>query len=156
MALFLSTIQNKIDSKSRVSVPSTFRNSLNKLSFKGIIAFPSYSHQSIDACGIDRMEALANSIDDESNYSKEEFELISLYFSEAEEIPFDKDGRIILPKKLLDHADISKNALFVGLGPTFQIWNPDLYEKQKVLTIKIAKEKKLNPRLKPIPKGILE
>ena len=35
--------------------------------------------------------------------------------------------------------DISKNALFVGLGPTFQIWNPDLYEKQKVLTIKIAK-----------------
>ena len=59
MALFLSTIQNKIDSKSRVSVPSAFRNSLNKLSFKGIIAFPSYSHQSIDACGIDRMEALA-------------------------------------------------------------------------------------------------
>ena len=93
------------------------------------------------------MEALADSMDDESNYSKEEFELISLYFSEVEEIPFDKDGRIILPKKLLDHADISKNALFVGLSPTFQIWNPDLYEKQKVLTIEIAKEK-LNPRLK--------
>ena len=156
MALFLSTIENKIDSKSRVSVPSTFRSSLNKLSFKGIIAFPSYSHESIDACGIDRMEAIANSLDDESNYSKEEFELISLYFSEAEEIPFDKDGRVILPKKLLDHAKIYQKALFVGLGPTFQIWNPQLYEKRKILTIKVAKEKKLNPRLKPIPKGILK
>ena len=154
MALFLSTSLNKIDSKSRVSVPSHFRNSLRNQSFSGIIAFPSYSNSSIDACGIDRMESIANSLDDGVSYSKEEYELISLYFSEAEKLPFDKDGRVIIPKKLLEHAKIKKNVLFVGLGPTFQIWEPKLYNERKNLTIRIAKEKKLNPRLKPIPTGI--
>ena len=102
------------------------------------------------------MESIANSLDDGDNYSREEYELISLYFSEAEKLPFDKDGRVIIPKKLLEHAQIKKNVLFVGLGPTFQMWNPELYNEQKNLTIKIAKEKKLKPRLKPIPMGILK
>lgn len=156
MALFLSTVLNKLDSKSRVSVPSHFRNTLKNQNFRGIIAFPSYSNCSIDACGINRMESIANSLDDGDNYSREEYELISLYFSEAEKLPFDKDGRVIIPKKLLEHAQIKKNVLFVGLGPTFQIWDPELYNEQKNLTIKIAKEKKLKPRLKPIPMGILK
>ena len=101
------------------------------------------------------MELIADSLDDNQNYSKDEYDLISLYFSEAEKIPLDKDGRVILPKKLIKHAKISDQVLFVGLGPTFQIWEPNAYENKKSQTIKKAKEKNLNPRLKPIPKGIV-
>ena len=154
MALFLSTIVNRMDAKCRVSVPSTFRNSLQKQTFKGVIAFPSYQNNSIDACGIDRMENISESLDRNNEYSKEEFDLISLYFGEAERLPFDKEGRIILPKNLINHASISNEVLFVGLGPTFQMWNPTSYRKKKTETIKIATKKNLNPRLKPIPKGI--
>ena len=153
MTLFLSTIINKMDSKCRVSVPSSFRNSLKNQSFKGIIAFPSYKNKSIDACGIQSMENISNSLDSDS-YSHEEFDLISMYFGEAEKLPFDRDGRIILPKKLITHAEIKKNIMFVGLGPTFQMWNPQSYEIKRTQMIKNAKEKKINPRLKPIPKGI--
>ena len=131
MTLFLSTIINKMDAKSRVSVPSSFRNTLRDQSFKGVIAFPSYKNKSIDACGIERMESISNSLDADNNYSAEEFDLISLYFGEAEQLPFDKEGRIILPKKLINHAEIDKNVLFVGLGPTFQMWNPSSYEQKK-------------------------
>jgi MraZ protein len=142
-----------MDSKCRVSVPSTFRNSLKKQSFSGIIAFPSYNDKSIDACGIERMENISNSLDSE-NYSRDEFDLISLYFGEAEQLPFDKDGRIILPKKLITHAGITVNVMFVGLGPTFQMWNPTSYEDKKYQMLQNAKNKKINPRLKPIPKGM--
>ena len=140
MTLFLSTTVNKMDSKCRVSVPSTFRNSLKKQSFSGIIAFPSYNDKSIDACGIERMENISNSLDSE-NYSRDEFDLISLYFGEAEQLPFDKDGRIILPKKLITHAEITANVMFVGLGPTFQMWNPETYNTYKKETHKQAQEK---------------
>ena len=153
MTLFLSTTVNKMDSNCRVSVPSTFRNSLKKQSFSGIIAFPSYNDKSIDACGIERMENISNSLDSE-NYSRDEFDLISLYFGEAEQLPFDKDGRIILPKKLITHAGITVNVMFVGLGPTFQMWNPTSYEDKKYQMLQNAKNKKINPRLKPIPKGM--
>ena len=153
MALFLSTIINRMDSKCRVSVPSTFRNSLKNQSFKGIISFPSYNNKSIDACGIQRMENISYSLDSE-NYSREEFDLISMYFGEAEQLPFDKDGRVILPKKLINHAEIDKNVMFVGLGPYFQLLNPESYEKKKINMIKNAQEKRVNPRLRPIPKGM--
>ena len=154
MALFLSKTINKIDAKCRVSVPSSFRYSLQRQTFKGVIAFPSYQNGSIDACGIDRMEKISDSLDGNENYTKEEFDLISLYFGEAEKLPFDKEGRIIIPKNLIEHASISKEILFVGLGPTFQMWNPKAFDNKKRETIKIANKKNLNPRLKPIPKGI--
>ena len=77
-----------------------------------------------------------------------------MYFGEAEQLPFDKDGRVILPKKLINHAEIDKNVMFVGLGPTFQLWNPESYESKKINMIKNAQEKKINPRLRPIPKGM--
>ena len=154
MALFLSTILNKMDAKCRVSVPSAFRSSLQKQTFKGVIAFPSYQNNSIDACGIDRMENISDSLDNNNEYSKEEFDLISLYFGEAEQLPFDKEGRIILPKNLIEHSGIKDEALFVGLGPTFQIWEPKTFDQNKILTLKKAKDKNLKPRLKPIPKGV--
>ena len=59
-----------------------------------------------------------------------------------------------MPKNLIEHSEIKDQALFVGLGPTFQIWEPTNFNSQKVQTIKNAKLKNLNPRLKPIPKGI--
>ena len=154
MALFLSTVLNKMDSKCRVSVPSTFRNSLKNQSFKGVVAFHSYNDNSIDACGIERMEKISNSLDSENDYSRDEFDLISLYFGEAEQLPFDKEGRIILPKKLINHAQIENNVLFVGLGPTFKMLNPYHYETKKKSMIKIAISNNINPRLKPIPKGM--
>ena len=99
------------------------------------------------------MEKISHSLDGDNNYSRDEFDLISLYFGEAEQLPFDKEGRIILPKKLINHAQIEKNVLFVGLGPTFKIWNPIHYENKKKDMIKKAITKNINPRLKPIPKG---
>ena len=79
----------------------------------------------------------------------------SIQISRQPSITFlDKEGRIILPKNLIKHASIAKEVLFVRLGPTFQMWNPDNYSKKKIETIKIANKKNLSPRLKPIPKGI--
>ncbi|MBC33456.1 MAG: cell division/cell wall cluster transcriptional repressor MraZ [Rickettsiales bacterium] len=153
MALFLSTVINKIDTKNRVSVPSSFRSSLQKQTFNGVIAFPSYRYKSLDACGIDRMERISNDIDQNNNFSKEEFEVVSLCFGEAEQLPFDKEGRITLPKKLKQHAEISNDVLFVGIGPTFQIWNPENYNKKREEIIRTVNKKKINPRLQPIPKG---
>ena len=153
MALFLSTVINKIDTKNRVSVPSSFRSSLQKQTFNGVIAFPSYRYKSLDACGIDRMERISNDIDQNNNFSKEEFEVVSLCFGEAEQLPFDKEGRITLPKKLKQHAEISNDVLFVGIGPTFQIWNPENYNKIREEIIRTVNKKKIDPRLQPIPKG---
>ena len=44
---------------------------------------------------------------------------------------FDTEGRVSLTQKLLKHAKIKNNILFVGQGKTFQIWEPTNFEKFK-------------------------
>ena len=45
---------------------------------------------------------------------------------------------VSLTKKLLKHAKIKNNMLFVGQGKTFQIWEPTIFEKFKVIARKKA------------------
>ena len=41
-----------------------------------------------------------------------------------------------MPKKLIEHALIKNEVLFVGLGPTFQMRNPENIKKLKNLLLK--------------------
>ena len=56
--------------------------------------------------------------------------------SESENFQFDTEGRVSFSEKLLNHANIKINILFVGLGKTFQIWDPKNFEKFKSIARK--------------------
>jgi MraZ protein len=47
-------------------------------------------------------------------------------FGLTEDVPYDTSGRIILPAMMRRKAQIEDLALFVGIGGTFEIWNPYL------------------------------
>ncbi len=49
----------------------------------------------------------------------------------AREMPFDGEGRIILPPAICEHAGIDDRAVFVGRGSRFQIWSPEIYERRQ-------------------------
>ena len=61
--MFLSTYENKIDKKRRVSVPASFRSYLSNLGYNGVTCYPSFNNQSIEAWPQDRIEKISNSID---------------------------------------------------------------------------------------------
>jgi MraZ protein len=127
VALFLSTFVNKVDRKGRVSVPASFRAALAEQSFAGIIAFRSFKSSAIEGSGIDRLEEMSARLDALDQFSEESESLASI-FADAEQLAFDSEGRIILPQSLADHAGITETAAFVGLGRTFQIWEPEAHK----------------------------
>lgn len=47
-------------------------------------------------------------------------------FGVTEDVPYDTSGRIILPPMMRRKGQIEDLALFVGVGGTFEIWNPRL------------------------------
>jgi MraZ protein len=130
LALFLSKFVNKVDRKGRVSVPATFRAALAGQSFNGIIAFRSFKLPALEASGIDRMEELSDRIDALPEFS-EDRDALSSILADAEQLAFDGEGRIVLPEALCQHAGITETAAFVGLGRTFQIWEPERHEKHQ-------------------------
>jgi len=130
--MFLSSFENKLDKKGRVSVPATFRSHLSSMGYSGFISYPSFNHTALEACSQDRIEKLSASIDSLSPFEEKRDFFATSILSESVDLQFDSEGRISLSAKLLKHAKIKNSMLFVGQGQTFQIWEPAAFEKFKV------------------------
>lgn len=142
MALFLSTFTNKIDAKNRVSVPAQFRSSLNNQDFSGIVVYESFINNCIEGCDIERIKRLSDSIDGLDPFSEERDAFAATILGGAMQLSIDRDGRVILPENLVEKTGIKDQALFVGKGPTFEIWNPTKFQEYLVTAKKSAKEKR--------------
>ena len=130
--MFLSSYENKLDKKGRVSVPANFRSHLSSLGYNGFVAYPSFNHEALEACPQDRIEKLSNTIDSLNPFEEKRDYFATSILSESMNLQFDSEGRISLSTKLLKHAKIKNSMLFVGQGQTFQIWEPTAFEKFKV------------------------
>ena len=134
--MFLSSFENKIDKKGRVSVPANFSSHLNSLGYNGFISYPSFNYPALEACSQDRIEKLSNAIDSLNPFEEKRDYFATSVLSESENLQFDTEGRVSISNKQLNHAKIKNNILFVGLGKTFQIWEPKNFEKFKIFARK--------------------
>ena len=147
MALFLSSFENKIDSKGRVSFPSSFRNAVRmEGNQQSVVLYRSFTSNCIEGCTMSRMYELSEAADNLDVFSKQKEDLSTLLFANAKELSFDVAGRIIIPQDFIEAVGIDDTALFVGRGKTFQIWNKIEFEKIQKIVLEDAK--KVPPSLK--------
>ena len=130
--MFLSIYENRLDKKGRVSVPASFRSHLSNLGYNGVVCYPSFNNQSIEAWPQDRIEKISNAIDALNPFEEKKDYFATSILSESINLQFDSEGRISLTPKLLKHAKIKSTMIFVGQGKTFQIWEPTIFEKFRV------------------------
>ena len=153
--MFLSSYENKLDKKGRVSVPASYRSYLSNLGYNGVICYPSFNNQSIEAWPQDRIEKISNTIDSLNPFEEKRDFFATSILSESVNLQFDTEGRVSFTEKLLSHAKINNNILFVGLGKTFQIWEPKIFEKFKIVARKKAYQNRSNLKWETKQKGEL-
>jgi MraZ protein len=151
--MFLSSYENKLDKKGRVSVPATFRSHLSSMGYNGFISYPSFNHTALEACSQERIEKLSNTIDSLNPFEEKRDYFATSILSESVNLQFDTEGRVSFTEKLLDHAKIKNNILFVGLGKTFQVWEPKIFEKFKIVARKKAYQNRSNLKWENKQKG---
>lgn len=150
MPLFLSTFVNKVDKKGRVSVPAAFREALAAsvpMQSNKIVIFRSSRFGALEGCDVGRMELLSRGLDNFDQFSAEQADLAAAIFADAQALPFDPEGRVMIPKDFLAHAGIADAAAFVGGGPTFQIWHPDTFKRHQEEARKRALAANINLRV---------
>ena len=113
-------------------MPASFRSYLSNLGYNGVICYPSFNNLCIEAWPQDRIEKISNAIDALNPFDEKKDFFATSILSESINLQFDSEGRISITTKLLKHAKIKNNMLFVGQGKTFQIWEPAIFEKFKV------------------------
>ncbi|MEX2167343.1 MAG: division/cell wall cluster transcriptional repressor MraZ [Methyloceanibacter sp.] len=128
MDQFVSTFTNKIDTKGRVSIPASFRTVLAKDGLEGIYCYPSLDAPALDAGGQRLLNKINALVEDLAPYSDERDQLATALFGTSEILTIDQDGRTILPERLREHAGITNQITFVGLGEKFQLWEPKRFE----------------------------
>ena len=134
-------------------MPATFRSHLSSMGYSGFISYPSFNHIALEACSQDRIEKLSNTIDSLNPFEEKRDYFATSILSESVNLQFDTEGRVTLTDNQLNHAKIKKNILFVGLGKTFQIWEPKIFEKFKIMARKKAYQNRSNLKWENKQKG---
>ena len=125
--MFIGRHTNKIDKKGRLSVPKAFRDALGDAA-DGVFVFPSFKYPALEGAGRVFIERFVASLDDLDLFSDDQDDLAATVLANTNALAYDPEGRVILPKNLLDHAELGDEAVFVGRGSRFQIWSPALFE----------------------------
>ena len=150
MTLFVGKFVNKIDRKGRVSVPKAFRFTLQDKDFQFLFAYPHFKQSAIEVCDEAFMQRLSSSLEDLDMFSDEHDDLASVILANTHQLTFDTEGRVALPKTLLTHCQLSKEAMFVGQGPRFQIWHPQLFDNFSEKAFERARDRKATLKLRKV------
>ena len=121
VALFIDTFVNRIDRKGRVSVPAPYRAMLAGESFQGIVAFRSFRYAAIHCASMSWMQGLGADVSQADLFSDEHDDLTATLFADSKQLPFDGEGRILLPPAFAAHGGIGEAGGVGGRGPFFLI-----------------------------------
>ena len=97
---------------------------------------------SIEGCSSERIDKIADSIEELDIFSDDQDDFATSIFSETVPTNLDKEGRFLIPESLKKHANISLEATFIGQGHFFQIWEP----KAALLRKKQSRERLLREK----------
>ena len=127
--MFFGEFEHSIDSKGRLTIPAKFKDPLAG----GVVIT-----RGLDGClwAYTRQEwqKVAEKIASLSMANREARQFSRFMFSSAAETIPDRNGRVIIPPKLLQHANIDRDVVVAGVMNKIEIWNPDrwLEEQTKV------------------------
>ena len=125
MSFFRGTVVNKIDSKGRISVPARFRAIIEADGLSSVYCCKSLTHPILEAGGRRLIEEVNEMLSKLNLYSAERHDLALSLIGESDDLPLDKEGRMILPESFRQFAALEDEVAFVGIGLRFEIWAPD-------------------------------
>jgi len=124
--MFYGEFQHSIDRKGRLILPAKFRETA-----KNQFVEKFFVTRGLDKCLFMFSEEEWRSQENKfkgMSFTKQQSRTFNrLLFSGAQEIAFDKQGRVLLPQYLKDFAGIKKDVMIVGVSNRIEIWAKELW-----------------------------
>jgi MraZ protein len=130
MDRFVARYTLRLDAKGRVSIPAPFRAVLARDGFEGLYCYPTLDCDAVDAGGNALLQEIETLIARYSPYSEEREQFATTLYSTSEILKIDGEGRVVLSETLKQHAKVTDEVTFAGLGHKFQIWEPSRFRAQ--------------------------
>ena len=117
-----------IDSKGRVSIPAKMRRAVTAESNDTFILTRG-NNKCIEVFPLEDWKKYEERLGKLNHNDEKERYFLRMILSWCEEVGFDGQQRIMIPKKHLDFAGITNKVTIVGVMDRIEIWNPEEFEK---------------------------
>ncbi len=127
--MFMGAYQHSLDEKGRLIIPAKFRDSLGD----NFIL-----NQGLDNCLYiyprSQWKVLEEKIKELPTADPKTRAFVRLFFSGAVEAELDKQGRIVIPQHLREHAALEKDVYVIGVSTKVEVWSKENWEKYSMET----------------------
>ena len=121
--MFVGKYYYTLQAKNRISLPTDFREQTDKWIVTRGLDGCLFIFKQLD------FETEAANLSQRSFTKKANRDFIRLMVNEAQQIETDNNGRVHLPKYLIDYADLNKDLVIVGSFNRIEIWDRDRYHQ---------------------------
>ncbi len=128
MLHFSSEYECKLDPKGRIVLPARMKSQLPEDSQNTVVVTRGFEpclvlYPLVEWTKVFSKVAGLNEFNEEYRNFQRNF------FRGNTEVELDGNGRFLIPKTMLKHAQLEKDAILVGMGNRIEIWEPGNYEK---------------------------
>jgi len=131
--MFRGRYEHSIDAKGRMSIPSGFRVEIERRSERPPILTNYQDHLALHPA--DEWEKVEQNLLEKSALQPEVQNYRRFIVSGAVECPIDKQGRILIPAYLREHAALKNKATVAGVLDRIEIWEPSRFAENHQLTL---------------------
>jgi MraZ protein len=118
--LLTGTHPRTLDDKKRLTLPKRVREQLGEVSQLYVTPGPD---QSLWLYTRDELERLAGKLDEAPATDAEARNFRRLFFAQMEEVEQDRNGRILIPERLLPFASLQHDVILLGVRDHLELWD---------------------------------
>src|SRR5438067_4522701 len=124
--MFRGRYEHSVDEKGRTSIPVKFREILAS-QYDDRLIVTNHFDSCLVACPYSEWVSFDDKVRQKPKFDEAVKALKRLYIGGAVECSIDKQGRLLLPQTLRDHAQIQGGVVWVGQVDTIEIWAKELW-----------------------------
>ena len=132
--MFRGQFEHAIDAKGRTSLPSRYRDALTADNDLRVVITRAIDEACLHLYPMRGWEELEAKIATMPQFDPNVVAFRRMYLSAAVECEIDKQGRILVPPSLREHAELSKEVVWAGMGRTAELWSSERWKTAKSLT----------------------
>jgi MraZ protein len=129
MTFFTSEYECKLDAKGRLVLPARIKNVLPETSGNELVVGLGFE-KCLMVYPILEFKKLYAKVAGLSEFNPEYRKLQRNFFRGNTVVELDNSGRFLIPKQMLNYAQLEKQVVVVGMGNKVELWNPELYKEQ--------------------------
>ncbi len=127
--MFRGATSLNLDAKGRLAVPSRHRDAL-QVQCAGNLVLTAHPHGCLLLYPQPAWEPIQAKMMALSSFDKQSSALQRLLVGYAEDIALDSAGRLLVSPSLREFAQVEKQAMLIGQGSHFELWNMDAWRAQ--------------------------